>query len=94
MHLEELHYIMVVAKVGSFTKAAEKLCITQSALSRVVQRWEAEYQTELFYRHRSFLRPTPGGKLFLVQAKKIISLQKALKIQLAAYANTEQEEPL
>lgn len=53
------------AKIGHFTKAAEKLQITQSALSQRIQNLEKELKLTLFIRDRSGLRMTEAGeKLF------------------------------
>ena len=42
MELRRLEYFAAVARHGSFTRAAEQLWITQSALSQQVRRLEAE----------------------------------------------------
>lgn len=52
------------ARHGSFTKAAEELFITQSAVSRHVQALEASLQTTLFERTGRTIELTPEGALY------------------------------
>ena len=50
MNLRSLEYFLVVTEEMNFTRAAERLFITQQALSSHIQRLEAEYDAELFHR--------------------------------------------
>jgi len=50
MELETLRLLVIVADQASFTRAAAKTGLTQSALSRHVQRLEREFGTRLLYR--------------------------------------------
>jgi LysR family glycine cleavage system transcriptional activator len=51
-----------VAKVGSFTKAAENMNVTQSAVSRQVKNLEVSMGVNLFLRGHQSIRLTPIGK--------------------------------
>ncbi len=53
---------LAVYQIGSFTKAAETLCITQSAVSQHIKFLEKEYGGKLFTREEGSLRPTLRGK--------------------------------
>jgi len=53
------------AKTGHFTRAAEMLHITQSALSQRIANLEDELETTLFIRERSGIRLTPSGQELL-----------------------------
>ena len=48
MDLRRLKHVVVLAKLLSYTKAAEELCITQSALSRSIQALEKQANVKLF----------------------------------------------
>lgn len=64
------------SQLGHFTKAAEKLNITQSALSQRVANLESELETSLFIRDRSGLRLTPAGEELLRYCAAKDSLEK------------------
>ena len=55
MEITQLHYFKTVAQYGSFTKAAEALHITQSALSRSIASLEQDIGYKLFVLSYSFL---------------------------------------
>jgi DNA-binding transcriptional LysR family regulator len=65
------------AQAGSFTKAAEKLHITQSALSQRIANLEEELGTSLFIRERTGIKLTEQGSEILryCQAKEALELQ-------------------
>lgn len=58
MEITQLHYFKIVAKYESFTRAAEELHITQSALSRSIAQLEGDIGIQLFERKK-------GGKITL-----------------------------
>ncbi len=70
MDIRQLKYLVAVAEDLSFGKAAERLHIAQSALSRQVQLLEDEIGTRLLVRNkRAPVRLTDAGALFLAAAR-------------------------
>lgn len=67
---EQLHAFLTVYSLGSFTKGAAHLGLTQSALSQKIARLEASLEADLFIRkgHEIFL--TSSGEKLLVFAKQ------------------------
>lgn len=63
---------MMIAEEGNITKAAEKLYITQSALSQNLKSLEKELEFLIFDRETNPLLPTEAGKLFIDWAKRVI----------------------
>lgn len=61
MDKEDILAFGTVASCLSFTKAAERLYITQSSLSKKIARLEKELGTELFSRNRHTVSLTPAG---------------------------------
>ncbi|MPS28107.1 MAG: LysR family transcriptional regulator [Alcaligenaceae bacterium] len=59
--LAGLRGFVLAARQGSFTKAAEELCLTQSALSRQIQALESELGERLFVRTTRVLKLTEAG---------------------------------
>ena len=57
----QLEAFYAVAQAANFTKAAEKLHVTQSALSQRILNLEGELETALFIRDRAGLRMTDAG---------------------------------
>lgn len=49
--MSELHAFMTAARLGSFTLAAEALCVTQGAVSRAIARLEAHFGQPLMRRN-------------------------------------------
>lgn len=65
MEMNQLIYFRAVANSGSVTKAAEELFITQSALSRTIQRLETEVGGKLFIRDKGHFELNENGRMFL-----------------------------
>ena len=65
MDLNQLYYFTVVAETENITKAAQKLYITQPALSRAIARLEAELEIKLFDRKTNALILNDDGQIFL-----------------------------
>ncbi|HEF4757619.1 TPA: LysR family transcriptional regulator, partial [Burkholderia multivorans] len=63
--LHALQIFSTVARHGSFTRAAEQLCVTQGAVSRQIQTLEAHYGFPLFKRHAKGLTLTAEGEQLL-----------------------------
>lgn len=68
LDLRYLKYAVQVAEAGSFRRAAERLAISQSTVSRRVQILERQLGCSLFHRTRSGADLTPEGERFLQQA--------------------------
>ncbi len=63
MNWDKLRIFHAVARAGSLTKAAERLHMSQSALSRQIAALEEELQTVLFHRHARGLVLTEEGEM-------------------------------
>ncbi|MBQ0141090.1 MAG: LysR family transcriptional regulator [Kurthia sp.] len=73
MSIEQLKYIVSVAKYRSFSLAAENLFISQSAISQAIIRLENELNIQLFDRSKTTILPTKDGEVLINQANKILS---------------------
>ncbi|MBB6214153.1 DNA-binding transcriptional LysR family regulator [Anaerosolibacter carboniphilus] len=80
---KELVYITTVAAYGNISKAAERLFIAQSSLSRCILKLESDLGIELFKRTSEGLKPTFAGEYYIKNANKIIQLYKELEIEFS-----------
>ena len=72
-------YFLTIAKMGSLTKAAEALYITQSSLSKYLSRLEESLNIQLFDRSRSPLVLTYAGRLYLDYVNSVLALDSSLQ---------------
>lgn len=72
MPMTELEIIKALAEEGNMRKAAERLFLSQPALSQRLQTMEKEWETLLFIRSQKGLKPTPAGELVIEYAKEAI----------------------
>ena len=73
MNFLQLEYFTEVAALGNVTKAAEKLHISQSALSQTIRKLEDEFSISFFHRTPKKLILTDAGLLFLDYARQTLS---------------------
>lgn len=73
MDIERLRQFTVVCEELHFGRAAIRLHIAQSALSRQIQNLESEIQTPLFTRTKRSVQLTPAGRAFLVEARVVLT---------------------
>ncbi len=73
MHIEDLHAFVTVAEQGSFSRAAERLYRTQSAISKRVAALEEELQARLFDRIGHRIDLTEAGRALLPRARRILA---------------------
>ena len=73
MNKADLHSFITLAQEQSFTKAAEKLHITQPALSKRIARLEAQLNCTLLDRNNKSISLNQSGAVFLIHAHSLIS---------------------
>ena len=73
MDIKQLEYFICVAEYLSFTKAAEKFYISQTAISQQIKNLEKSLSVQLFIRNNRNVSLTPAGKAFLKKVKIIIN---------------------
>ena len=72
MELRQIRYALSVAKERSFTRAATRLSISQSAVSEQVRVLEEEIGFALFRRASRGIEVTERGRTFLYEAERVV----------------------
>lgn len=79
MELKHLKYFVAVAEEQSYTKAAQRLFISQPPLSRQIQNLENELGVQLFERGSRPVKMTEVGQFFYLHAVKLLTQAKEIK---------------
>src|SRR5215468_3022648 len=73
VELRHLRYLAAVADAGTFTRAAERLFITQPTLSQQIHRLEKIIGTALLHRRRDGVQLTAAGTILLAAARDVLA---------------------
>ena len=78
MNIQKLQALVASIDLGSFSRAAERLGYTQSALTHMMNSLEAEFGFPLLLRGHFGIRPTEEGARLLPQIRRILEMQEEL----------------
>lgn len=84
VELQQMRYVVAVAELGSFTRAAERCFVVQSALSHQVAKLEQELGVRLFHRTSRRVRLSPAGEAFLPVARQCLDAAERAVAEAAA----------
>ncbi|MFF2554378.1 LysR family transcriptional regulator [Nocardia sp. NPDC058058] len=84
MELQQMRYVLAVAETNSFTRAAERCHVVQSALSHQIARLERELGAKLFERTSRRVRITAAGAAFLPAARECLDAADRAAAEVAA----------
>jgi LysR family hydrogen peroxide-inducible transcriptional activator len=73
MTITQLKYVLAVAQYQNFTKAANKVFVTQPTLSMQIQKLEDELDVQIFDRSKKPIALTETGKKIVQQAHNIVN---------------------
>lgn len=74
MEIKSLHYFLAVAREENMTRAAERLHVSQSTLSKQLKALEDELGSKLFIRHSFSIELTEEGMLLRRRAEDLLSM--------------------
>lgn len=77
--------LLAVVAAGSFSKAAKKLYITQSAVSRRIQLLEDFYGFPLLDREGAVIKPTTAGSAVLQKISKLLEIENDIHEELKSH---------
>ncbi|MEV7104146.1 LysR family transcriptional regulator [Streptomyces atroolivaceus] len=84
MELQQMRYVIAVAETDSFTRAAQRCLVVQSALSHQIARLEKELGARLFERTSRRVRLTPAGAAFLPAARQCLDAAERAAAEVSA----------
>ncbi len=74
MDIHKLHIFVTIARLGSFTRAAERLYMTQPTVSQQLATLEKSIGVTLIERDTRHIRLTPAGNVLLEYAERLLAL--------------------
>lgn len=83
MDLRQLRHFIAVAELGNFSRAAERVCLTQPALTRSIKTLEDEIDARLFDRRSSGAELTAAGTALLEHARLMVNEQERAQHRVA-----------
>ncbi|MFJ9057392.1 LysR family transcriptional regulator [Streptomyces sp. NPDC102409] len=89
VHGRDLRYFTAVAEELSFTRAAERLFVSQPALSKQIRMLEKQVGAELFDRDRRTVRLTTVGEALLPHALAVLAAWEVAEAALEAVKDSE-----
>lgn len=88
MDFDQLTTFAEVVRQRSFSRAGEKVFLSQSAVSAQIRQLEEEYGEKLLDRAGKFVRLTPAGEVLLEYAQRLMTLRNESKRAVADQAST------
>lgn len=88
MELQQLRYVVAVARTGNFSRAAEQCHVSQPSLSQQILKLEDELGERLFERMKRVAKLTPHGEAFLRHAIQILHEVDAARREAAEAKDT------
>jgi DNA-binding transcriptional LysR family regulator len=85
MNLKRLKHVVALADERTFARAAERVNLSQPALSRSIQAAEAEVGIPLFDRGTTGVTPTPAGIFVIERARKLLFDSRCLERDINLY---------
>lgn len=82
MDIDLARTFLEIVRHGSLASAAEKLHVTQTAITARVQKLESQLASTLFVRNRAGARLTPDGEAFVVYANQLVQTWEAARRDL------------
>ena len=77
--LKKMRYVYTVYEEKSFSKAAERLFVSQPSLSAMVKKVESDYGITIFDRTTTPVSLTPEGEYYIHTAKRVLKLETDMR---------------
>lgn len=87
MNEKDYELLLDLSESKNITKTAQRLYMTQPAITKRIQKMEEELQCTLFLRSKKGIQFTPAGEQILPYASEILKNSQALKEQVLICQN-------
>lgn len=87
MKLNQLQYLVVVAREGSFSRAADALSVAQPAISQQIRALELDLDTQLFHRTQKGVTLTKSGRILNEHAERILNRIEIARVDIASQSD-------
>ena len=77
--------LLRLTDIGSYTKTAQALSLTQPAISNHIKMLEQEFDIKIFYQDKRKLRLTPEGEILVKYARRATALSDSVRNELEDY---------
>ncbi|TWT10411.1 LysR family transcriptional regulator [Streptococcus sp. sy004] len=91
MNIQQLRYVVAIARSGSFREAASSLFVSQPSLSVAVKDLEEELGFKIFNRLATGVVLTKRGKVFLEKAQKLVTNFESFENQYSQLIGRDKE---
>ena len=82
MSLQSMEYMIAISEEKSLSRAAERLLISQAALSQHVKKLETELDVKLFQRQHGHLVLTDAGRVYVNGARRVLDIYNRALYQI------------
>ena len=89
LEIRHLRSLLAIRETGNLARAAERLHVTQSALSHQIKSLEQYFEAPLFLRNSKPLRLTPAGEKLIGLARQVLPLVEGAENDLRRVARGE-----
>ena len=89
MEMHEIKYFLAACRTLNFHRAAELSHVSQPALTRAVQKLEAELGAHLFHRERNQIRVTDFGRLMRSHLEQVLRETDTAKVAARSFLKLE-----
>ncbi len=91
MTFKTIEYMLAILEEGGFSRAAQRLYISQPALSQAIRKAEEEIGTPLFVRDTRSIHLTAAGELLVREGRELIKQRDDLVHHLAGMSSSQRE---
>ena len=90
--LRQLEAFCKIVETGSFSKAADEICLTQSSISERIASLEEEIGVKLFDRFGRKVFLTDAGKFFYIRAKRFLEEKERICLEMQDFLGLKKGE--
>ncbi len=90
--LRQLEAFCKIVETGSFSKAADEICLTQSSISERIASLEEEVGARLFDRFGRKVFLTDAGRFFYVRAKRLLEEKERICLEIQDFLGLKKGE--